>query len=140
MVKRKFNIVSNIFSKNKFFLPKSHNIAIINTVPTISPPFRTISRLGFQGASRQSSISIINNFLFVDIVKQKLKNFTDFIQKFHGFSKFSENQTLLEANFFNFDHKPFLRSCEVPQKFGLDRFSRFDVYWIQTNRQVKHLY
>ena len=33
-------------------------------------------------------------------------------------------------------HKPFLGSRDVPQKFGPDRFSRFDVYWIQTNRQL----
>ena len=30
-------------------------------------------------------------------------------------------------------HKPSLGSCEVP--FGLDRFSRFDDYQLQTNRQ-----
>ena len=28
------------------------------------------------------------------------------------------------------------RSCEVPQKFVPDRFSRFDVNWIQTNRKT----
>ena len=33
-------------------------------------------------------------------------------------------------------HKPSLWSRDVPQKFGLDRFSRFDVYWIQTDRQT----
>ena len=26
------------------------------------------------------------------------------------------------------------------KKFGPDRFSRFDVYWIQTNRQGKFIY
>ena len=26
------------------------------------------------------------------------------------------------------------------KKFGPDRFSRFDVYWIQTNRQAKFIY
>ena len=26
-----------------------------------------------------------------------------------------------------------------PQKFGPDRFSRFDVYWIQTNKQTDKL-
>ena len=30
-------------------------------------------------------------------------------------------------------HKPSLGSLE---KFGPDRFSRFDVYWIQTDRQT----
>ena len=32
-------------------------------------------------------------------------------------------------------HKPSLGSLEVPQKIGPDRFSRFDVYWIQTDKQ-----
>ena len=32
--------------------------------------------------------------------------------------------------------KPSLESLDVPQKFGPDRFSRFDVYWIQTDRQT----
>ena len=36
-------------------------------------------------------------------------------------------------------HKPSLWSRDVPQKIGPDRFSRFDVYWIQTNKQTpKH--
>ena len=48
------------------------------------------------------------------------KNFVDFIKKkFHGFLKFSNARS----------HK----------KFGPDRFSRFNVYWIQTDRQTnKH--
>ena len=33
-------------------------------------------------------------------------------------------------------HKPSLESLDVPKKFGPDRFSRFDVYWIQTDRQT----
>jgi len=33
-------------------------------------------------------------------------------------------------------HKPSLGSLDVPQKFGPDRFSSFDVYWIQTDRQT----
>ena len=40
---------------------------------------------------------------------------------------------MIEILFF---HKPFLGSLDVPQKFGPDRFSRFDVYWIQTNKQT----
>ena len=28
-------------------------------------------------------------------------------------------------------HKPSLGLREIPQKFGPDRFSRFDVHWIQ---------
>jgi len=38
------------------------------------------------------------------------------------------------------NHKPSLWSRDVPQKFGPDRFSRFDVYWIQTDRQAKFIY
>ena len=33
-------------------------------------------------------------------------------------------------------HKPSLWSRDVPQKIWPDRFSRFDVYWIQTNKQT----
>ena len=33
-------------------------------------------------------------------------------------------------------HKPSLGLRDVPQKFGPDRLSRFDVYWIQTNKQT----
>jgi len=33
-------------------------------------------------------------------------------------------------------HKPSLMSCEVPQKFEPDRFSRFNIYWIHTNKQT----
>ena len=33
-------------------------------------------------------------------------------------------------------HKPSLGSLDVPQKIGPDRFSRFDFYWIQTDRQT----
>ena len=32
-------------------------------------------------------------------------------------------------------HKPFQVSCEVNTKFGPDRFSRFEVYWIQIGKQ-----
>ena len=33
-------------------------------------------------------------------------------------------------------HKHFLGPREVHTKFGAVRFSRFDVYWIQTNKQT----
>ena len=36
-------------------------------------------------------------------------------------------------------HKPFLGSREVPHKFGPDQFSRFDVYWTQTDAQSKYI-
>ena len=35
-------------------------------------------------------------------------------------------------------HKPFLGSCEWPQKIGLDWLSRLDGHWILTNiKQAK---
>ena len=40
-------------------------------------------------------------------------------------------------------HKPSLLPCGhvmSHKKFGPDRFSRFDVYWIQTDRQAKFIY
>ena len=43
----------------------------------------------------------------------------------------------MEAIFFEISiiHKPSLGSREIPQKkIGPDRFSRFDAYWIQTNK------
>lgn len=35
------------------------------------------------------------------------------------------------------DRKPSLGSCDLPQKFGPDQFSHFDVHWLQTEN---HLY
>ena len=60
--------------------------------------------LGFQGASRLSSLTFSSNkcehFLFVYIVKQKQQQkFADFLNKIRGFSKFNGNQIFLEANF-----------------------------------------
>jgi len=57
----------------------------------------------------------------------------DFIIKFHGFSKFNENQILFKK-IRSFITLPWghVRSYT---KFGPDRFSRFQVYWIQTDRQ-----
>jgi len=73
--------------------------------------------------------------------KTKTKKFADFIIFFRAFSKFFKNKKLLTQIFkILIIHKPSLGSREVPQKFGPDRFSRFDVYWIQTNRQAKFIY
>ena len=51
------------------------------------------------------------------------------------------NQILLEDNFkILIIHNPSLGSCEVQQKkIGPNLFSRFDVYWIQTNRQTNKM-
>ena len=51
--------------------------------------------------------------------------------------KIFKKRILMEENLENLIiHKPSLGSREIPQKFGPDRFSRFDVYWIQTNKQT----
>ena len=70
----------------------------------------------------------------------KNKTFRGFCKKkFRGFSKFLKFEFELRQIFENliFD-KPSLgsHSREILQKFGPDRFSCFDVYWIQTNKQT----
>jgi len=76
---------------------------------------------GSHGATRPSSISSFNCysisecFLFV-IFKTILKKFANFIF-FRGFSKLHENETFLETQFeILIIHKPFLSTCELPQK------------------------
>jgi len=80
----------------------------------------------------ENSISIVNIFYLFFFVKQKqIENFADIIKKSWIFKIFKilKNQVLLEANFENWIiRKLSLGSSEVPQKFGLDRFSRFDFY------------
>ena len=77
------------------------------------------------------------HFLFVYIKK---KNVKDFIKNFVDFQNFQKS---------NFDGGKFLKiwssinllwdNMMSHKKFGPDRFSRFDVYWIQTNKQTnKH--
>ena len=75
------------------------------------------------------------HILFVYILKQKQnKTFADFIIFFRAFSKYCKNKNfkaqILEDLIF---HKLFLGShMRSHTKFGSNRFSRFDVYWIQT--------
>ena len=63
--------------------------------------------------------------------------------KFRGFSKnnFVDFQNFQKSNFDGGKFLKILSSINLPwdhvmshKKFGPDRFSRFDVYWIQTNR------
>ena len=64
---------------------------------------------------------------------KKEKNFADF----QNLIFFYKNKKLLNTIFLNFDHSktfPGVTWCPT-KKFGPDRFSCFDVYWIQTNRQ-----
>ena len=86
-------------------------------------------------AKRPSSIciyccSIFRHFLFNIIFFANL-------HFFHGFSKLHENQNILDMNFCNSEH-PYLPwghfRCHT--KFGPDRFSCLNVYWIQRNRQT----
>ena len=92
--------------------------------------------LGFQAASGPSTI-LIEHFPFVYILKQKLtKKFAFLNNKFRGSSKFNENRICWRLIFETLIIlKPSLGSCEVP-KFWSDQLSRFDVYWIQTNKQT----
>ena len=79
---------------------------------------------------RFASIFYFNceHVLIVNIEKQRKINFADF----QNLKKFYKNKNI---------HKPSLGSRDVTQKiFGLDRFSRFDDYWIQTNRQTSQIY
>ena len=77
-----------------------------------------------------SSIFYFNSghFLLVYIVKHKPKKVADFIKKkFTGFLKF-----WLPINL-PWGH------VKSHTQFGPDRFSRFDVYWIQTDRHAKYV-
>ena len=81
-----------------------------------------------------------DHVLFVYILKQRRKNFADF-QELNFFTKLKTFKTLFL--FLSFITLP----CDhvmSHKKFEPDRFSRFDVYWIQTNgqtdRQAKFIY
>ena len=64
-------------------------------------------------------------------IKTKTKKFPDFTKrKFVDFLNFMEIEFCWRLFFKIFTiHKPFLGSCEVPQK-------NVDVYWIHTDRQI----
>ena len=57
-------------------------------------------------------------------------------QKFCGFSKIFKNQILIKANFWKLSLNLPWGHARSHKKFGPDRFSRFDVYWLQTNKQT----
>ena len=61
---------------------------------------------------------------------------SDFIKKIIGFSKFNENRILKFLSFINLP----LGRVRSHKKFGSDLFSRFDVYWTQTDRQSLSVY
>ena len=65
--------------------------------------------------------------------------FTDFMKK-----NYVDFQNLMKIEFcwrlifkILITHKPFPCHARSYTKFGPDRFSRFDVYWIQTDRQTE---
>ena len=79
--------------------------------------------------------------LFVYILKQRRKKFRRFVQINSRIFKIFKNYTKIKT----FKHKflKFLSFINLPwayvmshKKFGPYRFSRFDVYWIQTNKQT----
>ena len=65
-------------------------------------------------------------FLFVYIVKQKQKKFADFVKKFVDFENLLEIKFCWKLIFeILIIHKPFLGSCEVPQKIWAGLFQPF---------------
>ena len=78
---------------------------------------------------------ICKQFLFENIIK-KIRRF----KKNRGFTKFSKIKFCLRQIFENsIIQKLSLGSCEVPQKCGPGRLSRFDIYWIQKDNQSKYI-
>ena len=83
-------------------------------------------------------------FFFVYIIKKEFsdfikKKFVDFIKKkFVDFQNFQKSNFWWRQIFENLIiHKPSTWShARSRKKFGPDRSSRFDLYWIQTNRQT----
>ena len=71
-------------------------------------------------------------------IKQKQKMFADFIIFFRAFSKFYKNKKTFKYKFWKFWSFINLPWCHVRShtKFGPDRFSGFNFYWIQ----AKYIY
>ena len=102
----------------------------------------TYTRLLERFAPRTSSISTFNCGFICELfsvysVKENIKKFADFIIFFHAFSKFYKIKKLLIQIFeiLSFINLPWGHE-RCHKKCGPDRFSRVDVYWIQTNRQT----
>ena len=68
--------------------------------------------------------------------KKIIKKFADFIIFLRAF--FTKIKNFWTQKFVILSiHKPFLGShLRFHKKFGPDRFSRFDVFWIQTDRHI----
>ena len=100
-----------------------------------------LNSLDFQGTSRSSSILYFNcgficeHLLFVQHkTTTKVRGFFQILQKSEAF------YWILLFVILSI-YKPTLGSCEVPHSttFGLNPFSRSDVYCIQTDRQAKYI-
>ena len=83
---------------------------------------------------------LFEHFLFVCIVKQKQTKSLRIYNIISWIFKIWWNLILVETNF---EILKFWSSVNLPwghvrfhKKFGPDRFSRFDVYWIQTDKQT----
>ena len=83
--------------------------------------------------------------LFVYILKQRRKRFCGFLKKksriLNNFNLFTKLKTF-KTHFFKIliILKPSCGHVMSHKKIGPDQFSRFGVYWIQTNRQAKFIY
>ena len=96
--------------------------------------------LGFKGASRHLLFQLWTCSLCI-IVKQKQEKFRGCYKKIVYFQNVQKSK---------FEKSKFLEirsSVNLPwgharsrNKFGPDRFSRVDVYWIQTNKQTSKVY
>ena len=68
-------------------------------------------------------------------------NFADFIKKFSRIFKILQKWKMLKKfwKFLSFINLLCVH-VRLHKKFGSDQFSRFDVYWIQTNKQTSKVY
>jgi len=117
-----------------------------NIIPNKTNLNYTINICNTKLLGRFAPIFYLNceHVLFVYIFKQRRKKFCGFLKKsriFKNLNFFTKLKTF-KTHFFKFlsfinlpcGHVMFLK------KFGPDRFCRFDVYWIQTNRQTSQIY
>ena len=72
----------------------------------------------------------------VNTKQKQTKNFADFITKFRGFSKLSKIEFCQRQIFKNSIICFLWGPVMSHKKIGSNLFSRFDVYWIQTNKQT----
>ena len=83
-------------------------------------------------------IATLNNFTLYTHCKNKQKKFADFIKFLCGFSNLTKIGFVggKFLKFWSFINLP-LGHARSHKKFGPDRFSRFDVYWIQLQTNIQ---